>query len=63
VDAVVVVVVFVVVVVPMPAPHQLKCSEAEAGRDQDGANDRVLCALDARAKLQPDRDDHAAEHY
>jgi hypothetical protein len=53
---------FVRMVVPVVSvPGQLQCREAEAGEDQDGADDGVLRALDRGAELQADGDDDGAE--
>lgn len=54
--------VVVVVVVVVTAAHQLQDGEPETGGDQDRAHDGVLGALDGRAELESDGDDHAAEH-
>jgi hypothetical protein len=42
-------------------PRQLKGQEADAGGNQQTADDRGLGVLDRRAELQADRDDHASE--
>jgi hypothetical protein len=41
---------------------QFEDDEANARGDQQTADDRVLGALDGRAELQADRDDHTAQH-
>ena len=51
----------IVVVVVMAAAGQLKHGEADARGDQDRAHDRVLGALDGRAELESNGDDHAAQ--
>jgi len=48
-------------VVPVSVTAELECREAESGRHQQAANNRVLRTLDGRAELQPDSDDCAAE--
>jgi hypothetical protein len=52
----------IVVVVVVALTGQLQDGEPETGGDQDRAHDRALCALDRRAELKADGDDHAAEH-
>ena len=54
--------VVVLVVVVVAAAGQLQGGKAKARGDQDPTHDRVLSALDRRAKLESDGDDHAAEH-
>jgi hypothetical protein len=61
VRVVVIMLVLVIVLVVMAVPGQLQDHERQPGGDQDGADDRVLSALDGRAKLQPHQDDHRAQ--
>ena len=51
-----------VVLMVVAVTGQLHDRESQAGGDQDRAHDRALGALDGRAELESDGDDHAAEH-
>jgi hypothetical protein len=51
------------VVIVMAVAGQLEDGEPEPRGDQDRAHDRVFGALDGRAELKSDGDDHTAEHY